>query len=83
MKRVTDDGREILTGKDWTNRKREVWERDGKRCTHCFRRLRILEFDADHINLRGMSGGKRDDRLENLRILCRQCHRDRHEGKWS
>jgi hypothetical protein len=34
---------------------------------------------AHHKNgARGLGGGKRDDRLENLDWLCAKCHRDEH-----
>lgn len=35
---------------------------------------------AHHIIAKGMGGGKRDDRDENLVALCYACHLKRHNG---
>jgi hypothetical protein len=42
-----------------------------------------LQGDVEHIQTRGLGGGKRDDRIfvdgkRNLEYLCRQCHTGRH-----
>jgi 5-methylcytosine-specific restriction endonuclease McrA len=78
MKSIHADGREVLKGKAWQERRREVWERDGKRCRRCARRLSLAEAHIDHIQLRGMHGATRDDRADNLRTLCAACHTLRH-----
>ena len=75
------DGREILHGNAYTKRCRERWEMDGRRCVLCPRRL--PEFSTrliDHIKKRGLGGGWRDDRIENLRTLCFVCH-DREDNQ--
>ncbi|MBI4393348.1 MAG: HNH endonuclease [Euryarchaeota archaeon] len=37
---------------------------------------------ADHIQTRGMGGGKRDDRIDNLRTMHRHCHLfERHANR--
>jgi 5-methylcytosine-specific restriction endonuclease McrA len=76
---IYDDGREVLKESAWRERRREVWERDGKRCRGCARRLSLAEAHIDHIRLRGMHGAARDDRRENLRTLCATCHELRHQ----
>ncbi len=95
--KVYFDGRERLFGKDWTKRKKEVWERGGGRCE------RIVEWvpvqnapnyveavrchgemhDPHHKITRGK---QRDDRIINLIGLCRACHELAHEKRnprWS
>jgi 5-methylcytosine-specific restriction endonuclease McrA len=73
------DGREVCrTRAAWDKRRLEVWKRDRERCVFCTISLRLSEAHIDHVKKRGMSGGTRDDRPENLRTLCEQCHRERH-----
>lgn len=83
---VTWDGREILSPADWDRRRVQVWERDGKVCQgekmtapgrfeRCGKALPDIRFaEIDHIRARGLGGGWRDDRMENLRLLCRPCN---------
>jgi|SRR5579864_943927 len=95
--RVMPDGREVLTGAAWEQRKREVWELDEGVCqwkTPLFHfgtvRCGIpvpwetARYNIDHIVKRSES---RDDRASNLRVLCPYHHRMRHEQerelKWS
>jgi len=92
--RVMLDGREVLTGAAWEQRKREVWERDAGLCQIqaapylgiCARYVPWPEarLNIDHIVKRSES---RDDRASNLRVLCPYHHRMRHEQerklKWS
>jgi hypothetical protein len=85
--RTLRDGREICSGTSWQRRKLEVYERDEHRCQWpigagiCGLFLPLMEAinNCDHIERRGLGGGKRDDRLENLRLLCEWHHRLRHE----
>lgn len=51
--------------------------RDGYRCVLCGSGYAT---QADHIVSRGMAGSKRNDRLDNLRTLCCDCHVERHGG---
>lgn len=61
----------------WHSTAREVKERAGWRCEDCyqkqgekdFRSGAVIQLGAAHINR--VPG---DDRLENLRCLCRRCH---------
>jgi hypothetical protein len=72
--RVMPDGREILTGKHWQDRKLECGTRDNFHCRRCRHYTGVFEGEAHHKIKRGMGGGFRDDRLENLEWLCRECH---------
>ena len=86
---VRVDGSEVLYGKDWTQRKREVWERGGGRCERmvgwdyrCRVRCRSEMHEPHHINPRWP---KRDDRAFNLIGLCRLHHSllDRRKPRWT
>lgn len=64
----------------WEAIRREVWGRDGGRCTHCGGSMDLEDAHIDHIRSgKGAGNGK-----GNLRVLCRRCHvlRDepRHAG---
>jgi HNH endonuclease len=76
VKKITKDGREICTGKDWTHRREECAIRAILGCESCHRYLPLHRGEAHHIIKRGMGGGFRDDRLENLMWLCMTCHRE-------
>lgn len=87
--KVYFDGRERLEGKDWINRKREVWMRGSGKCEHVLRvawdgfvvRCSSEMHDPHHIIPRSV---KRDDRLKNLVGLCRGHHRllDHRKPMW-
>jgi 5-methylcytosine-specific restriction endonuclease McrA len=47
-----------------------IWNRDGRRCVRCQRSLQLCEAHIDHIR----AGKLADNRLQNLRTLCRRCH---------
>ena len=70
---VTCDGKEYLVGSDVTNRRREVYERDGRHCVVCGRYLSWEQMELDHIGKN--YGQRRHDNIENLRALCASCHR--------
>lgn len=79
------DGAEILSGKDWHQRVMEVFERDVHKCKGCGRDMDWgYEWaDVHHIVKRGDGGG---DNLDNLILLCRDCHNKQHPEKqvqWS
>lgn len=78
--KVMPDGRERLSYKDWEIRKCEVFIRDGMRCVLCRKELWWPEarLNVDHIVKRSIG---RNDAMENLRQLCEQCHRARHEAE--
>lgn len=74
MKKITKDGREVLTGKHWSERKEDCAALANYLCANC-RRFTAWQFgDVHHKVKRGMGGGFRDDRLGNLTWLCRACH---------
>lgn len=73
---VHQDGREYLAGIDVGRRRRQVWERDKRRCVECRAYVTWDEMELDHVAKN--YGAKRFDNLENLRTLCRNCHRRKH-----
>lgn len=83
--RITKDGRLILSLRGWQKMKRQMWSKpdpfDGQPglvCRICF--LQILEyedFEPDHIVPRGMGGGTRDDRPNNIQPSHRWCNREK------
>lgn len=84
--KVLPDGREICQGKSWEQRKREVWERDDRRCQwlageglfFCWKEVpwEIARLNIDHVVKRSKA---RDDRMSNLRCLCAYHHKLRHD----
>lgn len=78
--KVMPDGRERLSYKDWEIRKFDVFVRDGMCCVICRKELFWPEarLNVDHIVKRSIG---RNDAMENLRQLCEQCHRARHEAE--
>jgi len=91
--KVRPDGSEILYGKDWSRRKQELWDRAQGRCEQFvpvnFGQVTIREeqcrseaHDPHHLIKRSK---KRDDRLANLRALCRLHHDllDSRKVKWT
>lgn len=69
---IHQDGREYLKGVDVGNRRREVWERDKRRCVVCTVYVTWEKAHLDHIAKN--YGQKRWDNADNLRILCQKCH---------
>ena len=51
--------------------------RDGYKCVRCGS---MTGLSSHHIKHRGMGGANRDDRVENLESLCRECHEREHGG---
>jgi hypothetical protein len=76
VRRITKDGREILTGADWRKQRDLVRLCAHDHCNRCTRYTPDYMGDAHHRMKRGMGGGFRDDRLSNLEWLCRDCHRE-------
>jgi HNH endonuclease len=67
-----------------TEFRREVWKRDGGRCTRCGNRVNVIaegnysDMHLHHENGRGLGGGKRNDVFEECSTLCVSCHRKEH-----
>jgi hypothetical protein len=94
--KVRPGGSEVLYGRDWTKRKQELWGRAGGICERIlemgqiwndngiskesvwYERCRSEGHDPHHIVKRSK---KRDDRLENLQLLCRLHHDLLHGSK--
>lgn len=79
-------GPEVCKGIAWTHRRLEVVEREDGKCERCKRPAPFHPTDehpSGHVHhkngTRGLGGGKRDDRLENLELLCFVCHLIEHE----
>jgi 5-methylcytosine-specific restriction endonuclease McrA len=81
--RVFKDGREQcnqLTKKgrdEYERRKRVAWEGQNKICAICRQRLNWADTTVDHKNPRGMGGGSRDDRQENLAAVHWLCNTEK------
>ena len=67
----------------WVGLRKIVYERDKGKCQHCGKDVKLSECHIDHIK----SGKNADNKLSNLRILCRRCHvlraDPRHRGMMS
>ncbi|MGM2667018.1 HNH endonuclease [Bacillus cereus group sp. Bce026] len=47
-----------------------IWKRDNKKCVRCETPVLLNECHIDHI----VSGLHGDNKIKNLRTLCKQCH---------
>lgn len=63
----------------WNVREYVLW-RDGHRCRHCNGRSKDPVLEVHHL-IQRKNGGT--DRPENLITLCRTCHHNYHEGRFS
>lgn len=72
---VWADGREKLVGRDWKKRKKELWDRADGRCEFVQVRNRCIAEGDDPDHYPNKRWPLRDDRLSNLRLLCRRHHR--------
>lgn len=72
---VSQDGHDYLSGLDVCQRRNEVFERDGGICQSCGVYVSWSRGEMDHI--KGGLVGRNDD-LDNLRWVCRDCHRQKH-----
>ena len=77
--RIYPGGREVCqntaAGKREYARRREVaWALQGGFCGRCARPIAPQDATLDHIQPRGMGGSRRDDRMENLQMLCFLCN---------
>jgi hypothetical protein len=81
--RVMKDGREVCNlnckeGRDiYMGRIRTAWESQSRLCGICGLYLKISEATADHIKLRKMGGGSRDDKQENISAVHPTCNTQR------
>lgn len=73
---VNWDGKEFLGKKDWEYRRMFVYFRDGGKCTECNQWVDELDFEAHHHPVTRGQGG--DDKADNLKTICRPCHRKQH-----
>jgi len=81
--KVFPSGREVCNllckagADEYQRRKRVAWEKQGKLCSICHQHLNWGDSTVDHIKVRGMGGGSRDDRQENIAAAHAQCNADR------
>jgi|ERR1700722_2451741 len=80
--KVYPDGREVCSntkaGKDeYLRRLYFAWEKQGRLCGICGLPLRKAEASADHIRLRKMGGGSRDDSQKNISAVHPFCNQER------
>lgn len=66
-----------LYGKALAALRLQCFERDGYRCQECARPAMWATGEMAHIRNKRMYG----DVIENVRVLCRDCHRDEHAGR--
>ena len=80
VEHVFRDGRTKINqlckeGRDlYQQRKRDAWEKQGKLCSICHLHLNWADSTVDHIKVRGMGGGSRDDRQENIAAAHATCN---------
>jgi hypothetical protein len=65
---VRKGGREVVGKVEFKRRREQAWDRDRGICILCGLFVALEEATAEHIETRGMGGGKRDDRLPNLAV---------------
>jgi hypothetical protein len=79
---VTPDGREVLHGDDWDDRRFELLQRSRGQCEYSATGTRCTREAADphHVELRSIL---RNDKLSNLLAVCRRHHEilDREQRK--
>jgi 5-methylcytosine-specific restriction endonuclease McrA len=59
---------------EYERRKRVAWEKQGKTCPLCRIKLAWKDSTVDHIEPRGMGGGSRDDRQQNIQAVHAVCN---------
>lgn len=58
------------------DQKRELIQRRGGKCNKCGKQVNMANAEIHHKNK-----NEKDDRPENLRLLCRACHYEVHGKK--
>lgn len=76
--KVKKDGRTMLTGRDYTNHKTDVWLKQGRCCATCGLYVCFSDAHFDHEKGRGMGGSKRDDLDPENKVRHSWCHGMRH-----
>lgn len=77
------EGRIKLSDYEWRKMRRGWWNRlfemyGYATCELCGKSITDLDdFQIDHKQPRGMGGGNRDDRKENLQVSCAACNLDK------
>ena len=77
-RKLTKDGRLILSGNDYTKLRRARYTEQDECCADCGAWCEFESTELHHIDGRGLGGGKRDDRA--TRLLCIICHRKYDKG---
>lgn len=78
---VHQDSREYLRGVDVGNRRRQIWERDKRKCVKCLSYVTWEGFEMHHLE---KFAGRRFDNADNLVTLCRKCHQSGHiQVQWT
>ncbi len=72
MRKITKDGRVILSLRHYRRFRQQIYDRCLGACESCSRYIRFEEMELHHIYGRG--GGKRTDTDEAVQALCRPCH---------
>jgi hypothetical protein len=72
---IAKDGREVLCGLDWRERKNQLQSRCNGWCERCHKADAV---HPHHVVKRSVA---RDDRLGNLLAVCESCHRALHPEK--
>lgn len=78
MRKITHDGRTILTNNDYRRFRTRIYDRCGGACELCTAGIRFEDMEVHHKNGRGMGGSKRNDVPEAVLGICIPCHRRKH-----
>lgn len=79
---VFRNGREVCAPnpegrREYLLRRRSAWDRQRGLCGICQKHLDFEDAVSDHIEPRGMDGGKRDDRQSNIQAVCWTCNTEK------